>query len=565
MVSSLATLCNKRCNISFFKTMDIRAKFSYSSSEYMSELPQIFTRMGMNRFGESFFNSTTTELMLKNHLEKFTIIDFSMICLLYSFLVLNCIGSAITAHENFKGNFPKQFIPKGSVKKKKKSQDCITQHQDLILLDWIAKCKEFLNCFCLFTNTRNLLNTKPARGNISCLHGLRFISQFWIIFCHVGGNFSGHMYFLDTYCYRIGTLVIFHSVDTFFLLSGMLNAFSFFQNETKNERKSWFHYYAHRFFRLTPLYMVILGFYTSLFPKIIGSGPLWSPYPGERTCRKHWWRNMLYISNIWPVTEMCMVWSWFLSTDMQFYIISPVFLITMKRWPTIRNAVLLLLICGTILANFIITCNLKLPNFLFHMYLNLEQKTAYSLYIEKLLKYYDHVYVMPYMRMAPYIIGMGTAYYVYRWQKKQIKFSKACLCCGYTISTILLLYSFLGISWGQPSILQASLYNALNQVSFAIVVAWLILVSITGQGGIVSKILSSKIWIPGSRLSYCAYLIHPLFMFGYFTSLTEPIEFSYTTMLSTMCWLTLGSFGVALVIHLLIECPITRLEKLLCK
>lgn len=50
--------------------------------------------------------------------------------------------------------------------------------------------------------------------------------------------------------------------------------------------------------------------------------------------------------------------------------------------------------------------------------------------------------------------------------------------------------------------------------------------------GFINSILSFKLFIPLSRLSYCAYLVHPIIMMGYFAALKILINFSHMTMVS---------------------------------
>jgi len=50
--------------------------------------------------------------------------------------------------------------------------------------------------------------------------------------------------------------------------------------------------------RLTPLYMLVLAIYATLF-KYFGSGPFWPKDFGEG-CKTSWWNSLLYINNIVP-------------------------------------------------------------------------------------------------------------------------------------------------------------------------------------------------------------------------------------------------------------------------
>lgn len=50
--------------------------------------------------------------------------------------------------------------------------------------------------------------------------------------------------------------------------------------------------------------MLVLGTHTALF-KYWGSGPMWPFYTGiEPNCKDYWWRNLLYINNLFNSSEM---------------------------------------------------------------------------------------------------------------------------------------------------------------------------------------------------------------------------------------------------------------------
>ena len=51
--------------------------------------------------------------------------------------------------------------------------------------------------------------------------------------------------------------------------------------------------------------------------------------PENKACRDYWWANILYINNLvpWKADEVCLGHTWYLSNDMQFYIIAPIFVI----------------------------------------------------------------------------------------------------------------------------------------------------------------------------------------------------------------------------------------------
>lgn len=46
----------------------------------------------------------------------------------------------------------------------------------------------------------------------------------------------------------------------------------------------------------------------------------------EGNCRKYWWRNLLLIQNLFPMSELCMTWSWFVAADFQLFMLSTILL-----------------------------------------------------------------------------------------------------------------------------------------------------------------------------------------------------------------------------------------------
>lgn len=54
--------------------------------------------------------------------------------------------------------------------------------------------------------------------------------------------------------------------------------------------------------------------------------------PDHIVCPNYWWRNILYVQTWFPFHQLCMLWSWYLANDMQFYIWAIVLLIFAKRY-----------------------------------------------------------------------------------------------------------------------------------------------------------------------------------------------------------------------------------------
>lgn len=91
--------------------------------------------------------------------------------------------------------------------------------------------------------------------------------------------------------------------------------------------KSFSVLFLYRVVRLTPAYAFVIGLnevalrythYNSVFDSAVAD---------HVTCDLYWWRNVLYINNLYSQQEMCMVWSWYMANDTQFYFVGIVLLL----------------------------------------------------------------------------------------------------------------------------------------------------------------------------------------------------------------------------------------------
>lgn len=96
-------------------------------------------------------------------------------------------------------------------------------------------------------------------------------------------------------------------VDSFMVISGFLAAYMFLKELQKRnytiDIKTIIFYFIRRIWRLTPLLGAVIGFYVTIIPRIRrGPGDLLQRGLGGsgdvETCKKYWWRNLLYIQNL---------------------------------------------------------------------------------------------------------------------------------------------------------------------------------------------------------------------------------------------------------------------------
>lgn len=106
-------------------------------------------------------------------------------------------------------------------------------------------------------------------------------------------------------------------------------------------------------------------------------------------------------------------------------------------------------------------------------------------------------------------------------------------------------------------------YGSFHRLAWSVAVGWLIFACVHGYGGPVNRILSWRVFIPLSRLTYVIYLVHVNYLLVWTANLRQPIY--YTNLdhvqffLGVIFGVTLLAFGISLTV----EIPMLNLEKLI--
>ncbi|XP_029182927.2 nose resistant to fluoxetine protein 6-like [Acropora millepora] len=444
----------------------------------------------------------------------------------------------------------------------------------------------FLICFSITRNTSKIMDCTVPPGAITSVNGVRVLSMWWVIL--------GHTY-LWLLLYRVVNDVViglnithrfsfeavnsaFFSVDSFFFLSGLLVGYIGFRRMEMNSGKlPLFQFYFHRFWRLTPSYMFTILFFTNMVA-FLGDGPLWygsQMLLGAGTknpCVDKWWTNLLYINNLYPnsLIKECLGWSWYLANDMQFYVISPLllFLVFRFRWKGVLVGVGgLLLISLAVTAIIIGVYN---PDVLEAEGLELGFKED-----PNRGSYSDLVYIKPYCRISPYLVGLALGYLIHieKTAPSQSPLNKlrkqAVAVIGWCLASILGLTVVYGIygatkQGGKPfNKVENILYGTFSRLTWGLALAWVIYACNRGYGSLVNKFLSASYWIPLSRLTYSAYLMHPIVLIVYFGSTHNTTEYSDMLFAFYFVSVVVMSYAAAFVLAVCVEFPMMQLESVL--
>lgn len=482
---------------------------------------------------------------------------------LFALAVIGLIGTAV----DYCYRQPRLRRREGDDKKEKHRDSFLTQ---------------MLVCSSLYTNGNQILDTEQKPGSINCIHGIRFISMTWVIMGHVfdsaGGSDNVYQIFdLTKYFLNQAIANAYYSVDTFFLISGLLMGYLWFKDAktAKATRKPmrvlganrWALFYLHRWIRLTPVYALVLAAYTAYLPYFT-SGPYWQQNTTEVTnCEKNYWTNVLYINNLVDVENMCYGVSWYMANDMQFHLFVPLVLAALFFSPLGGLVLSTLLILASIGANFAVTIH-------FHL-------IAENIFgapkdpragPDGDLKYFQYNYYAPYIRFPPYLIGILVGTFMQlKFGRGKAKIPYLVNAVGWIIATALACGAIFGLydySQGhQLDVGWRAAYSALGRPAWAIAIAWLIFACHNGYGGPVNRFLSWTIFIPLSKLTYCAYLLHVFLYYIMLANTSQPLHWDGTGawILLHMVPLCTFSFIVAFFVSAWLELPFMKLEMLLLK
>lgn len=170
----------------------------------------------------------------------------------------------------------------------------------------------------------------------------------------------------------------------------------------------------------------------------------------------------------------------------------------------------------------------------------------------------------PYCRINAYLIGMLAGYAVHHYLLKKYPLRRHySIACWALVASLLLspLYASYHATFTNYS---AALYNSLSRTSWSVGLAVMIYLSVSSSG-VIGKFLSWSFFVPLSRLTYAAYLIHPILINLYYRSLQRGIMFSHFEMFVYFSGAIVWVYLVSILLFLFIECPLVRLEKALRK
>ncbi|KAL4704134.1 hypothetical protein ACJJTC_003419 [Scirpophaga incertulas] len=433
-------------------------------------------------------------------------------------------------------------------------------------------CHDLIISFSVINNMKKILSTKQNHSlGLECISGIKTLSMAFILGGH-SSMFLGTGPVMDAAGWDnilrnpfislvLNSMLL---VDTFLMLSAFLFCrLLLIELDKKHGKINVLPILIFRYIRLTPSYLAVLWFYMTWLPKI-GEGPLWKDkiLLEKERCEDTWWTNILYINNYINTDKMCMFQSWYLSVDTQLFIIAPIFIYSLWRWRRVGPTLLGVSIFAVLLIPTIITYKDNLDPTL--MVYAKELSDIISNY------YFNVAYIKTHMKMISYFMGLLTGYILHRIQVAKYELSRPVKVFGWLICLFLGAVSVFSVTifyqdWYTYDRIESAAYTSLHRLAWGISNGWLIIACATGNGGVMSKLLTWKFLVPFSRLTYSAYLMNGIIELSYVGQLRHPLHISLINVMFTSVSHITFTFILGALLCITFESPIHGIEKILLR
>ena len=330
--------------------------------------------------------------------------------------------------------------------------------------------------------------------------------------------------------------------------------------------------YAHRYFKLAPMYYLVFFFTWQLYP-LLSSKPGWvSSTKFSKNCNNEWPFVLTFLNNFFPFftrsLEGCYYWAYVIPNDMILHIFFPMFIIIYKK----KNTIFWILMTFFFLLGFVINGYIVIYNKFTVGILTFEDYYLFS-----------YLYNKPYTKLHILVSGMVMGVFYLRlvaYKKldendQMIKHpyiytmhtSKIFVACAYiyafgvlnAVTMTPLEANKNGYSWNSTQNIFYLLFARFGYITSLIT---MIIIILTGNGNYMKWLLSLYIWRPLARLTFVVYLIFPLVISIEYFGTEKQIYSNYSRSTISMVSDIFITYFFAFIAYMLLEKPIENLKNL---
>ncbi|ELU04227.1 hypothetical protein CAPTEDRAFT_188427 [Capitella teleta] len=375
-----------------------------------------------------------------------------------------------------------------------------------------------VRCLLAFSarNSFSRLLISSAEEGMGCLDGIRVLSISWIIF--------NNSFFLpiDMYDNILAVWDLSKTLSFQIVTNGSTNVDSFFFLGycIKHVPPMITNFIT---FQWMSAYMLILCIYVLILP-FAGDGPLWEAEQFTDSCIANWWTNLLYINNLYSKRSQCMFWTWYLANEMQFFILSPIFIYLLRTKLPAGISITILSIIASCAVSSAIT---YLNNYPASDAVGLANVTMFE------TNFFNDVYITPWCRIGPYLVGILCGFCLYKTSASfDLPVPPIFLWLVIWTCTFFIFAFLAGSRGGEITRWANAIFAGIHRVAWGIILFAVVFLCCRGHGGPINALLSWPGFRPFCNTTFFAYLTHPILIQWTISVARDPMHLSLGSLVS---------------------------------
>ncbi|XP_050429658.1 nose resistant to fluoxetine protein 6-like [Adelges cooleyi] len=421
--------------------------------------------------------------------------------------------------------------------------------------------------FSIIKNAKDILKY-DKNNELNIFNGFKVVVMIFVLFGHRFMYFVGNPVSYPEPMERLyvdGPSIVLTSmnlVDPFFYMTGFLT-YVLLKSTFQKPGPWWLKLtlpLAYRFAKLVPSYGLMMAFTGHVLPHL-GNGPFWpsKTWDEVHNCQNYWWTNLVFINNYIDVKNQCLIISWYVSCDFQFFVVGVIVILIYMKRPKL----------GVVLLTVLLILSLFVP---FYMTIVNEFDGLYKVLIPFLenprsYRTFDEAYRASYLRAVPYLVGLTVSFLVEKLRAKKIKLPVAVVYIGtFVVTAFSLWVQFSGAIFYQRhrpyNAVEHALYASFNHCSWTLIAVWVSICYYTTGYGPLTKVLSNRFMVILGKLSYHVFMVNLAVMMISSASQRLPVHGSAKSLFDAWIYDTFKTYLMAAALYLIVDAPFSDLIRL---
>ncbi|XP_062550044.1 nose resistant to fluoxetine protein 6-like [Armigeres subalbatus] len=401
------------------------------------------------------------------------------------------------------------------------------------------------------------------------LEGLRFVTMVTIVYLHTTVMLmqvpTEHPELFEETLHNpaMASLSLFtpNLVQSFFTIGGILMAVNLLDSMGKQDTFRWsllWDKVSNRLKRILPLYLFVIMVTATIY-RHLRLGPLHDRIVTveSKNCQQNWWINLLFLNNYLKADETCVQPSWYLSADFQFYLFAMVALMTIKRYPSSTKYWVCFMISLNLLGPGLIMWIRGLPPLM-----ATGTRPVLLLFTDD--DWFARLYKPFHTSSAGYFYGVLAGMVYHRVKPIGEEFANRKVFKTVKILAILVVvicyvpsYLIYDIHW--KSVFWMPLYGSIAKNCWGFLCAVTFINLSIHKKNLLRSLLEHRFLLPLGKLTYSVYHSHYLILMAISSFIRAPLPNDVLTPISFTLLALVLSYGLGLVVFLLVEQPAANL------